>query len=291
MATPTLQEDNTGTDTIIAGYFRSGDDAHRAINALLDEGFLASQIGAAFHTSGGSSATSTQTDSVRQAPGRTFNEQEEDVDTSAGGPSSGSDAVQPIGLASGSGSPILGAGKPGPISGSDLHHTGLPSELHSELSHEQPGTRTAAPVPVVTSAAHPTHTIHDHKTWTSKLKHLFESKHDVAPTAANPDSQKFGTGEGELDLTRPYSRTAFESSVSGAGVTAEHSRHLSHRLSAGGAVVTVSSTGRAIDVEKIFESNNGVVRFSSDIFNDAPTLEYEPRVEVFGHLEHRYPAL
>jgi hypothetical protein len=288
MATPTLQANNTGSDTIIAGYFRSGDDAHRAINELLDEGFLASQIGAAFHTSGGSNEVSTETVSVRQAPGRTFNEEAADVDTSAGGPASGSDAVQPVGLASGSGSPILGAGKPGPISGSDLHNTGLPSELHSELSHEQPGTGTASsPAPVAASTAQPTHTIHDHKSWTSKLKHLFESKHD----AAKLDSQKFGTGEGELDLTRPYSRTAFESSVSDAGVPADHSRHLSHHLSTGGAVVTVSATGRVVEVEKIFEQHNGVVRFSSDIFNDAPALDYEPRVEVFGHLEHRYPVL
>jgi hypothetical protein len=290
MATSTLEANNTGSDTIIAGYFHTGEDAHRAINALLNEGFLPSQIGAAFHTAGGSSELSTGTSSVSQPTVGTFNEKAADIDISAGGPSSGSDAVQPVGLSSGTGSPILGAGKPGPISGSNLSHTGLPHELQSELSHEQPGTRTA-PAPVAVSTTRPTHTIHDHKSWTSKLKHLFESKHDNAPTTANPDSQKFGTGEGELDLTRPYSQTAFESSVSGAGVPAEHSRHLSHHLSTGGAVVTVSSTGRAVDVEKIFEQHNGVVRFSSDIFNDAPALDYEPRVEVFGHLEHRYPVL
>jgi hypothetical protein len=286
MATPTLQQSNTGSDTIIAGYFQNGDDAHRAINALLDEGFLSSQIGAAFHTSG--SDDLTPGDSLRQAPGRTFNVEAADVDTSAGGASSGTDAVQPVGLSSGSGSVILGAGNPGPIPGAELTHTGLPHELHSELAHDQPHsfpatTATVSPTPVPAKAD---------TSWASRLKHIFQSKPSQTPAA---DTETFGTGAGALNLStpygQPYSRTAFESSVSAVGVPAEHSRNLSYRLSTGGAVVTASDTGRTVEVEKIFERYNGVVRFSTDIFDDAPALDYEPRVEVFGHLEHRYPAL
>jgi hypothetical protein len=284
MATPTLQQNNTGSDTIIAGYFQTGDDAHRAINALLDEGFPPGQIGAAFHTSGNDDLLPDE--SIRQAPGRTFNMEAADIDTSAGGASSGSDAVVPIGLASGSGSVILGAGSPGPIPGAELTHTGLPHELKSELAHDKPHS---FPLPSTTVSSTPAPAKAD-TSWTSRLKHIFQSRHTEAA-----DTQKFGTGAGELDLTtpygHPYSPTAFESSVSGAGVSAEHSRNLSHRLSTGGAVVTVNDTGRTVEVEKIFERYNGVVRFSSDIFDDAPALDYEPRVEVFGHLEHRYPAL
>jgi hypothetical protein len=271
MATTTVQTDTTGSDSIIAGYFANGDDAHRAINALLDEGFLPSQIGAAFHTAGAAATEESAYesaigggDSLRQAEGRTFNEEAVDLDTSAGGPSSGSDAVQPVGLSSGSGSPILGAGNPPPIPGSSLAHTGLPHELKSELAHDQPAARG---------------------TWTSKLRHLFNPK----PSA---DSQKFGTGEGDLNLpSQPYSRAAFETSVSGVGVPADQSRQLSQRLAGGGAVVTVSATGRAVEVEKTFERHNGEVRFTSDIFVDTPAAGYEPHVEVFGHLEHHYRGI
>lgn len=270
MATTTVPTSTTGSESIIAGYFANGDDAHRAINALLDEGFLPSQIGAAFHTAATPATDESPYESaiggesLRQAPGRTFNEEAADVDTSAGGASSGSDAVQPAGLSSGSGSVILGAGKPGPIPGSDIEHTGLPHDLKSELAHDQPARRG---------------------TWTSKLRHLFDAK----PSA---DSQNFGTGVGDLNLpSQPYSRAAFETSVSDAGVPAEQSRQLSHRLAGGGAVVTVSATGRAVEVERIFERHNGEVRFTSDIFVDAPAAGYEPHVEVFGHLEHHYRGI
>ena len=301
MATPTMQDSNMSSESIIAGYFEHGEDAHRAINALLDDGFMASQIGAAFHTSGRATSASESTASTAtdQTPTGTFTETGRDVDTSPGGASSGTFAVQPVGLASGTGSPILGAGKPGPISGSSLAHTGLPSELKSDLAHDQPGSASSAsasPAPAAYSETTP----RDHAgaadtSWTAKLKHLFHSKTEQQPSTAastTKENQDFGTGEGQLNLTgaygRPYSSSAFESSASQAGVPSEHSRRLSRRLSGGGAVVTVNSTGRATDVEEIFERHNGIVRFASDVFNDAPSNDYEPRVEVFGHLEHHY---
>jgi hypothetical protein len=283
MSTSTLQTNELGSGTLIAGYFEDGQDAHRAIQALIDSGFLPSQIGAAFHSAGAESAgEAVAEESIRQAPGRTFNQEAADVDTSAGGASSGSDAVQPVGLASGSGSPILGAGNPPPIPGSSLAHTGLPHELKSELAHDQPGGSYAqtASAPVAPAASQPAAT-----SWTSKLKHLF-SKSQTSAT------EGFGTGAGDLKLNSlPYSRASFQTSISSAGAPSDHSRHLSQRLATGGAVVTVSDTGRAIEVEKIFEQFNGEVRFESDIFEDAAGDGYEPHVEVFGHLEHYYRSV
>jgi hypothetical protein len=284
MSTSTLQTNELGSGTLIAGYFEDGQDAHRAIQALIDSGFLPSQIGAAFHSAGAESAgEAVAEESIRQAPGRTFNQEAADVDTSAGGASSGSDAVQPVGLASGSGSPILGAGNPPPIPGSSLAHTGLPHELKSELGHDQPASAYAqsSSAPVAPSAPqHPA----ANTSWTSKLKHLF-SKNQTSASKG----EGFGTGAGDLKLTSlPYSRASFETSVNSAGVPADQSRHLSHRLATGGAVVTVSDTGRAVEVEKIFERFNGDVRFESDIFADAAGDGYVPHVEVFGHLEHYY---
>ena len=308
MATPTSQASNIGSESLIAGYFASGEDAHRAINALLDEGFSTSQIGAAFHTSGTPSAASSAdsstgnyvSSSMREDLGSTITDKVVDTDGSAGGAESDTTAVQPAGLSTGSGSTILGAGKPGPISGSDLSHTGLPSELTSELGHDQPGSapRAAATSSYATPA--PVESVKSANTsWTEKLKHLFQPKSDASKpstaTAANKEAQNFGTGEGHINLEgpygQPYSPATFATSVSSAGVPADQSRHLSSRLSTGGAVVTVSATGRAVEVEKIFERYNGVVRFESDIFNDSPALDYEPRVEVFGHLEHHYSGL
>lgn len=297
MATSTLRTDNTETNSIIAGYFQSGEDAHRAINELLDEGFSVSQIGAAFHTATGATAApdSYVPSTMRQELSTTASEHVDNTQTSLGGPGSGTTAVQPVGLATGSGSPILGAGKPGPISGSSLEHTGLPSELKSEFAHDAPGSAPAAPSTVSHTYIAPQHTASSAPaSWTEKLKHLFTKKEITTAPMANNESQNFGTGEGELGLEvqhgHPYSRAAFESSVTSAGVPVDHSRHLSGRLSSGGAVVTVSDTGRTVEVEEILERHNGVVRFQSDIFNDAPSLSYEPRVEVFGHLEHRYPS-
>ena len=299
MATPTIQGSNTGSDSIIAGYFQDGESAHRAINALLDQGFLASQIGAAFHTNGGaqggSDGSSTAAASKNPDLGTTFDEEAADLDTSDGGPSSGTTAVQPAGLSTGSGSVILGAGAPGPITGSETTNTGLPHELHSELAHDQPGTAQATPPPTTYTATEPKSSKSD-SSWGAKLKHLFQSKKtETAGSGATEESQNFGSGSGHLNLTepygQPYSPTAFESSISGVGVPSDHSRQLSQRLSGGGAVVTVSETGRAVEVEKIFEQYGGVVRFASSVFDDSPALDYEPRVEVFGHLEHRYPVL
>jgi hypothetical protein len=134
------------------------------------------------------------------------------------------------------------------------------------------------------------------ESWTAKLKHLFSPKPattETSPAPATSESQNFGSGVGDLNLTAPhsypYSQTEFASSVGSFGIPGDYAGQISQRLSSGGAVVTVSDTGRAVEVERIFEQHHGSVRFSSDMFEDAAVPDYEPRVEVFGHLEHRYP--
>lgn len=298
MATPITGVQTTGSDSVIAGYFDSGENAHRAINALLDEGFLPSQIGAAFHSGSGASGATAS------------GHEDEEVDTTLRGihtsiatgsahtgPSSDTTAVQPNILGAGSGTPFDGAGRPGPIPGGDLVHTGLPSELEHELPNAptgggSAGTYAATPTPAsyATSAATPAHT--HTGSWASKVKHLFEPKHDSSANKPVTEAtrQDFGTGEGQLDLLHRhvYSAGSLESSATSAGVPAEHSRHLSRRLARGGAIVTVSVTGRAIEVERIFEAHHGLVRFEGATFDDADTESTGSSVEVFGHLHHHY---
>ena len=306
MATPGVQQGNPGTESIIAGYFQSGEDAHRAINALLDEGFLPTQIGAAFHTGATPPVSGTEAVSAREYPddsfrkglGTTLHEGTTESQDSQGGPSSDTTAVQPSGLSTGSGSPILGAGKPGPISGSDLSHLGLRSELPHELGHDTLGSMPSQVSPATglgSVTAAPSHAAASDNSWTSKLKHLFSSKDSEKQSPlVSDESQNFGTGEGHMGVTPslglPYSQADFASSTTRAGVPEDDSRHLSHHLSRGGAVVTVSSTGRSIEVEKIFERHHGQVRFASSTFDDAPVSGSDARVEVFGHLEHHYPG-
>jgi hypothetical protein len=320
MASPTM-----GTESVVAGYFQSGEDAHRAIQALLDEGFTPSQIGAAFHTapsggygagagagSAGFSPTLDERLGADQPGGRggletTYAEAGHGSGSSIGGPASDTTAVTPSGLAAGSGLPFAGIGREGSIPGAELTGTGLPSELRHELPHDNEiagGAHLAGSARAPHTGSGPEHHIAPgthHSTagasWGEKLKHLFTPKSDshtahAMPRAAVPgvDSQNFGTGEGSLGLTGlPFSQSNFASSTTRAGVPAEHSRHLSHRLRHGGAVVTVSLTGRIPEVERIFEQHNGVVRFESSMFSDSEPVGGDGRVEVFGHLEHYYP--
>jgi hypothetical protein len=313
MATPIVHGNTTETGSIIAGYFQSGEDAHRAINALLDEGFLAGQIGAAFHTSSSTSSFREEVpvlggDSTRAYIGTTVSQGTSGIPESISGAASDTLAVQPGALIGGAGTPFGGAGKPGPISGSSLEGTGLPSELDHELPRDgevasSSSTAPAASLPDPGPVAVPTPKSgsgtqhHTSGSWTSKLRHLFTSDKGGKtsdPAVANAkttskEAQNFGTGEGKLNL-RAYSATRFETAATGAGIDAENSRHLARRLAAGGAIVTVSVTGRAPEVERIFERYNGVVKFESGNFNDPAAVGEDSQFEVFGNLENHYPG-
>jgi hypothetical protein len=278
MATP-LQT----THTAVVGYFATGDAAHRAINALVDSGFSAAEIGAAFHV-GSSSAGTERTANVG---GSLREEMSTNLAGEHGGKisqsnslssaASGTGAVQFGVLGPGSGTPSSGAHKPGPISGSDLSNTGLPSELKSTLPHEADLREDRAGA-----------------SWSSRLEPVFRSSHETAKAAPTKESQNFGTGEGSMNLTGtvPYSQEYFERSFSGYGLESEHARSLSTRIGHGGAVITVHTAERSEEAERILEANGGLVRFSPESGQegyDEPHVG-DPGVEVFGTLGRDYPS-
>jgi hypothetical protein len=301
------------TGTAVVGYFATGESAHHAINALIDGGFAPSEIGAAFHIGanpGGDPTHPSSQDrqanlggSLREELGTT-NPSGEAQAQSFGAPGSDTTPVQPGALGGGAGTIFSGAGRPGPISGSSLANSGLPSELKSTLPHQAPLSESghlAAPAPV--PASHPTsHTTDLHESWGEKLKHIFSSdktgdpKHSADHTNAKGvttrESQNFGTGEGHLILkepgNHPYSQPAFEHSFSGYGVPSEHSRSLSHRLGHGGAIITVHAGARTSEAEHILEAAGGEVRFSSGLADS--DYRDDGMVEVFGTVGRDYPG-
>ena len=292
-----------GSSTVV-GYFANGEDAHRAIHALLNDGFESTQIGAAFNTSRyGSSTEAAGTAGANESlathgksvsyPG--LEPSDSGVTTTAADYT----AVTPT-LGGGSGTGMAGAGKPGPITGSDLSHLNLPHEIKSTLAHDQPGETPLHTAPGTGSF---TESHSDQPGWFEKLSHVFgvKHKHEAGSDLVSSTSQNFGTGEGHLGITpeaaagyrnnysRPYSHSAFESSFTGLGLPEAHSRHLALRLAHGGAVVMVGVTGRIVEAEKILEQNNGTVRFAGEQFTDAlPAGDH--RVAVFGAVDDVYPA-
>lgn len=316
--------------SIVVGYFAQSHAAHSAINALVDQGFSPNEIGAAFHVGADGSArsneqTSRQPDvggSLREELGTTLQHSTAHSSTTFGA-ASDTTAVQPGALGGGIGTPFVGAGKPGPISGSSLAHTGLPSELKSELPHDadfgsgsQGGSQPASQSPVYAKYdPEPTHTLyapdhdqkaHENEGWLDKLKHVFSSSHTDAAKAdydrteasipkahVTKESQDFGTGEGHLHLSAAssglrYSQPAFEDSFSGYGVEPAHARHLSQQLGQGGAVITVHASTRAIEAERILEAHGGQVRFAGGGAEDA--YSSDGQVEVFGTVGRDYPG-
>ncbi len=307
--------------TVVVGYFTTGQDAHRAINALVDEGFLPTEIGAAFHI-GAASAQPTEAATPSRSPnvggslrselGTTL-QQTTTHGGRTGTSSAASDtsAVQYASLGGGAGTPFDAAGRPGPISGSDLSNTGLPTELRSSLPHDSevrregsaatPGSFDASVPPVSAEPVHAGTARHDG--WGDKLKHIFgghsgqEAATTVAPTYGKDDlwaerkreSQDFGTGEGHLDLSTPrrYSQRAFERSFSSYGVQPEHAQSLSQRIGQGGAIVTVHANARVNEAERVLEAHGGQVRLSP---GGTETSSGESQVEVYGTVGRDYPG-
>jgi hypothetical protein len=270
MATPI-----EATNTAVVGYFATGDAAHRAINALIDAGFPAAEIGAAFHV--GSHTAPTQRvanvgGSLREDLGTTLSGKISDSN-SLSSAASGSHAVQFGVLGPGSGTPYDGPHRPGPISGSDLSNTGLPSELKSTLPHEADLAESGS-------------------SWSTRLEPVFRGSKESRKEDAKED-QDFGTGEGKLNLSGavPYSREGFERSFSGYGVAPAHAQSLSQSIGRGGAVITVHANERSEEAERILEAHGGRVRFSPESSQEGfaePTVG-DPGVEVFGTLGRDYP--
>jgi hypothetical protein len=268
---------------VVVAYFSNSADAQRAIDDLLAEGFEARQMGAAFR--GGRAATAAAFDEeesgskpVRSAVGS---------DTLGSGPTSGSSAVTPAGLSTGSGSVTSGIGRKGPIPGSEIPH-------HRSSGVVQSSSTVANPLPA-TGGFH--EDAKDENSWWEKLKHVFGADTDRERREGIVDgtSMNFGTGEGHL-ATYPdsheyvYSGAAFEGAFSGMGISQTHAGSLVGDLRNGGAILSVNTGGRLAEAERVLERNHGRLRYEAT--SSAARREEIPgeRVHVFGELSRTYPG-
>jgi hypothetical protein len=276
VSTTSVDNADNREDRIVVGYFASGADASRAISELIDQGFRAEEIGAAFRI------TRTAMEVTEGGRSRPLAENPA-LTGSVGGPASHDEAVTPAGLAPGSGAAFPSASKPGPIPGGEI-----PSTLRHELPHDLPSTlrheseTVAVPVPPVAVIRESQGPIDEE--YLAQMRRLFG---DSAENGARPESSmKFGTGEGHLFPDYVYSEPSFENSFVGMGLSSRDARRLSRELSTGGAVVSVVSTSRASLAEGILERNRGVVRYES-LAAIGPSGE-EARVEIYGRMRNYY---
>ena len=288
--------ESTQPEGTVAAYFTKGEDAHRAINDLLEQGFGSREIGAAFHSgesSSPASSSSTSGLSKNDSPIRSASRS----GTTAAGAESDTNAVTPSGLSTGGGTVISGAASPGPITGSDIP-SNLPKEVPSELASDagRRGAATSKNLPA-TGGFNETR---QHESWWTKLKHIFGGESTDATTRHEPVSESslnYGTGEGHLgnyqNRDYSYSGSAFESSISGMGIPREHARRLSRELGRGGAVVTVRAGSRSADAEKIMERNHGTIRYEMEPIVEETgwdSSNQNERVEIFGEIHRVYPG-
>jgi hypothetical protein len=282
----TVHNERGSQDEFVVGYFSDGSDAYRAIGELIDEGFSASEIGAAFRTPRGA-ASSAENATVGEIRGiRELTEKNPAVSGTVGGPASGDQAVTPAGLAPGSGNAFPGApSTPGPIPGAEIPQT-LPHDLPETLPHDLPATRRQSEGRVAGFRT-------ADNSWVDHLKRTYGAS-NTTETARNRNSvhasdQEFGTGEGTLGLTPEYeySEANFEGSFVGMGLASEHARSLSGELSRGGAVVSIGAGERASLAEAIMERNHGRVRFeNAAVFARAD--DRESSVRIYGSMRDYY---
>lgn len=262
-------------DRVIVGYFADGADASRAIHELIDEGFQASEMGAAFRAR---RVAAGKLELHAEKPGIREREQRNPATTgSVGGAASHDEAVTPAGLAPGSGNAFPAPVGPGPIPGSevppDLPHD-LPSTLRSESEISAEGTARSGGLRSESRPPRP-------ESWQEGMKRVFRED-SGSGNQKNASNLKFGTGEGHLFSGVEYSSPAFESAFSGMGLTPDEAGSLSGELNRGGAVVAVFATNRASLAEAILERNHGRIRFDTDS-EEGPHCE-DPRVDVYGRM-------
>lgn len=280
----------------VAAYFTNGEDAHRAINDLLEQGFGSREIGAAFHSGESSFPTPSSSASglgKNDAPSRSAGRR----GTTTAGAGSDTNAVTPSGLATGGGTVVSGPTPPGPIPGSDIP-SNLPKEVPSEFASTAGAATSKGENLPATGGFHQTR---EHASWWTKLKHIFGGGESTDATARrepmSESRQNFGTGEGHLGTYQnrdySYSGSAFESSFSGMGIPQENARRLSRELGRGGAVVTVRAGLRDADAEKIMERNHGVIRYEMESNTEESAWDagnQNERVEIFGEIHRVYPS-
>ena len=270
---------------VVVAYFTNNADAQRALDDLLTEGFEPRQMGAAFRSDTARKGAAAARD-IEENVGTKTIRNAIDSDTVGSGPASDTRAVTPAGLATGSGSVISGAGRPGPIPGSDIPHHRSATSSSAKIATD--------PLPATGGF----HEAHENEGWWQKLKNFFYGEEAVegqSKGVVSETSMNYGTGEGHL-ATYPdnyeyaYSGSAFESAFSGMGVTHANAQSLVGSLQQGGAIVSVDAAERLEDAERILERNNGRIRFEAIAeatqWSDIPG----ERVRVFGRLSRAYPG-
>lgn len=266
-------------DRVVVGYFAAGEDASRAVNELIDEGFDRSQIGAAFRP------RSVEVEGLEPnaAAGgiRELAERNPATSGSVGGPASHDEAVQPAGLAPGAGNAFPAPVGPGPIPGGEIPST-LPHQLRRELPSEEElaaeGSRYSGPRGEGRAQRQ--------EDWRDAVNRSFAEAPERGARPSGESNLKFGTGEGHLFADNNYSEPEFENSFMGMGLSPADARGFSGSLSRGGAVVSVSPTDRAYLAEAILERNHGRVRFEEPI-GDGEAIQ-DSRVRVYGRLRSYY---
>jgi len=273
----TSQGTRSVDDRIVIGHFSDGADAYRAINELMDEGFGAQEIGAAFR----GSRMGSETEGSQPVGIREMTEKNPAVSGSVGGPGSHDEAVTPAGLAPGSGNAFPAPPtSPGPIPGGEI-----PSTLKHDLPHDLPSTLeggTAAAGKRRESAA-------PDANWPERLHQAFGGPVRSGEAGSKRANLKFGTGEGQLGLEpeHPYSESAFEGSFLAMGLGPQEARSLSGELSRGGAVVSVRARDRAALAEGILGRNHGRVRWETAV-DSARETDRESSVQVYGSMRGYY---
>jgi hypothetical protein len=303
---------NSSTTGTVVAYFTNGEDAQRAINELVDDGFPIKDIGAAFHSARTSAFRGSAVSTVNDSSSSTIGS----VGSSSGisGVTSDTSGVTPAGLSTGAGTVTSGAGRPGPIPGSEIPGnlpTNIPSSLQSSTAAPLADdtinqSRTVRDTPL-TGNYPATGSFREHydegASWWDKLKHLFSGEHTETDDSVRREaidkkgSSNFGTGEGHLgtysEFDYPLHGSAFESSFTGMGIPREHAQRLVADIGRGGAIVTINASSRNSEAENILERNHGRIRYEADDFttNDTGKTGSEAaRIRVFGHVERVYPS-
>jgi len=281
-----MKEQSSGlggkTEKMVVGYFTDGADASRAVHELIDEGFSAADMGAAFRTPRAGQREAAAVGEIKGV--RDLTDWNPALSGSVGG--AGSDdgaAVTPAGLSPGSGNSFPGApSTPGPIPGAEIPQT-LPHDLPQTLPHDLPSTLRSSGDS--TTPADERWVEHVGRTWGSSSAETARNRN-----SARASDQKFGTGEGTLGLypDHEYSESAFEGSFSNMGLKADLAKSLSGELAGGGAVVTVRAGERASLAESVIERNHGRVRFEMAGGATRRAADRQSPVQVYGSMSNYY---
>lgn len=265
------ESDSMAGDHMVVGYFSNSNDASRAIDELMDEGFRTSEIGAAFRTP------------ISFGGGRVRGGTPEnpEVSGSIGGAGSHDEAVTPAGLAPGSGNAFPAPARPAEPPGSEI-----PSTLRHELKHDLPstlqgegGNRPMQTIPGGGSGAESPERRRE------RLRRTFGE--DAGKSSEKRASNmKFGTGEGHLFPDYEYSAPVFENSLAGMGLGPAEARSLSGELHRGGAVIMVEPGSRASLAEGIIERNHGSIRFEN--ISGTGEVCQGSRIEMYGRMRNYY---